>query len=218
MGKKVIITGTTGMVGGLVLRECLNSPEIESVVSFSRRSTGLNEEKLTEILLSDFIDYQNLEKHFTNVDIAFFCIGVYTGSVKRNEFRTITVDYTIAFGKMLKIYSSQATFCFLSGAGADQSEKSRMMFAQDKGAAENFLISQQFGALYIFRPGYIYPVTPRIEPNFSYRLSRKLYPVLKALMPKNVITSKHLAHAIFKTGLSGNNKTILENKNILDVT
>lgn len=34
---KVIITGTTGYVGEGVLLECLNNPEIEKVLSVSRR-------------------------------------------------------------------------------------------------------------------------------------------------------------------------------------
>ena len=218
MRKRVIITGATGMIGGLVLEQCLNSTEIESVISLSRRSIGITHAKLTEIILSDFINYTGLENHFTDIDIAYFCMGVYTGQVSRDLFRKITVDYTKAFADMLLKYSPDARVCFLSGAGADSKEKSRMMFARDKGIAENHLIKQNFKGLHIFRPGYIYPVTPRAEPNFTYRLFRKLYPVLKTLMPKSSVTSMHLANTIFKTGLEGNEKVILENVDILAVS
>jgi uncharacterized protein YbjT (DUF2867 family) len=214
MGKKVLITGATGMVGGLVLLECLANSEIESVTSIVRRASGINHEKLIEVIHNDFTDYSAIKVHFMGVDIVYFCIGVYTGAVARDEFRKITVDYIVEFAKMLKGKSPEATFCFLSGAGADPKEKSRMMFAKAKGVAENFLIKQNFGALYIFRPAYIYPVTPRVEPNFSYRLSRKLYPVLKALMPDSVIASEQLANAIFKSGINGAFKTILEKAEI----
>ncbi len=202
------------MVGGLVLLECLANSEIESVTSIVRRASGINHEKLIEVIHNDFTDYSAIKVHFMGVDIVYFCIGVYTGAVARDEFRKITVDYIVEFAKMLKGKSPEATFCFLSGAGADPKEKSRMMFAKAKGVAENFLIKQNFGALYIFRPAYIYPVTPRVEPNFSYRLSRKLYPVLKALMPDSVIASEQLANAIFKSGINGAFKTILENADI----
>jgi len=50
----------------------------------------------------------------------------------------ITVDYTKAFAEMLKKHNPQAVFCFLSGAAADQTEKSRMMFAKDKGILINY--------------------------------------------------------------------------------
>jgi uncharacterized protein YbjT (DUF2867 family) len=179
MGKRVIITGATGMVGRLVLNECLTSSEISSVVVLSRRTTGISHRKLTEVTVNDFGHLAGLENYFEQVDIAYYCIGVYTGQVTRNRFREITVDYTIAFADNLKKKSPHAVVCFLSGAGADTKEKSRMMFARDKGMAENYLIAKQFTGLYIFRPGYIYPVTPRVEPNFSYRLSRKLYPFFK---------------------------------------
>ncbi len=211
--KSVIITGATGMVGGLVLKECLADTSIEKVTSFVRRKSGILHEKLNERIVEDFTDYSAFEEEFNNVDIAYFCIGVYTGAVPREEFKKITVDYTVAFGDMLKQHSPEANFCFLSGAGADRKEKSRMMFAQDKGIAENYLL-KTLNRVYIFRPGYIYPVTPRVEPNFTYKLSRMLYPVLKVLMPNGVITSEELAKAIVKTGLNGNEKDTFENPEI----
>ena len=212
--KNVIIAGATGMVGGLVLQHCLHSPDIHKVTIIVRRSTGIVNEKLMEVIHNDFTDYVSIEEHFKNQDIAYYCLGVYTGAVPRDEFRTITVDYTKAFADALKKHSPGATFCFLSGQGADQTETSRVIFARDKGIAENFLISQKFGQSYIFRPAYIYPPTPRKEPNMSYRIMRALYPIFKALYPNGVITSDDLARAIFITGLNGGNKTILENRDI----
>ncbi|MBN1352121.1 hypothetical protein JXJ21_22170 [candidate division KSB1 bacterium] len=92
-----------------------------------------------------------------------------------------------------------------------------MMFAKDKGVAENFLIRQEFGQTYIFRPGYIYPVTRRKEPNLTYKINRALYPVLKIIMPNGIITSVELAHAMFIAGLKGASKTILENRDIKQI-
>ena len=88
------------------------------------------------------------------------------------------------------------------------------MFAKDKGIAENFLISQKFAQTYIFRPAYIYPSTPRKEPNMSYRIMRALYPLFKTIYPNGVITSDDLAKAMFITGLNGGNKIIFENRDI----
>lgn len=212
--KNVIITGVTGMVGGIVLQKCLKSNEISSVISLTRKKTGIIHEKLNEVIIDDFTNYSDFENYFRNIDLAFFCIGVYTGAVPRDEFRKITVDYTVAFADKLIECSPNANICFLSGAGADQSGKSRMMFAKDKGIAENYLIQKQFKTLSIFRPGYIYPVMKRKEPNFSYRLSRTLYPILKTLIPNKVITSEGLAQAMFTAGLSSTGKTVLENVDI----
>lgn len=167
--------------------------------------------------MKDFTNYAGLEENFENIDVACYCIGVYTGAVNREKFREITVDYTIAFADLLKKKSPDATVCFLSGAGSDQSEKSRMMFAKDKGVAENYIVNLGMSKVHTFRPGYIYPVAKRKEPNFSYRLSRRIYPLMKLLMPNRVITSEELALAMFKVGMKGGKQFVYENKDIKQI-
>src|SRR5690606_21721791 len=127
---KVIITGGTGMVGGLVLAKCLHSEKITEVVSVVRKPTGQKHHKLSEIVLSDFEIYSQHEKLFKDIGIAFFCLGVYTGQVPDNLFKKITVDYAVAFAKTLEKNSPKATICLLSGAGADRTEKSKTSFAR----------------------------------------------------------------------------------------
>ena len=208
--KKVIITGATGMVGGIVMRKCLEAKEVEQIISIVRKASGIVHPKLVEIVHTDFMDYSGLEPHLKNINVAYFCLGVYTGQVSDDLFKAITVDYTKAFADALKQQSPEVRFCFLSGNGADSKEKSRIPFARYKGIAENYLI-KHFESLHIFRPGYIYPVEKRKEPNFSYRLMRRLYPVMKAIYPKGVITSEVLGQAIFKIGMEGSDLKILEN-------
>lgn len=216
--KKAIITGATGMVGGIILRECLASDQIEKVTSISRKYSGMEHEKLEEVIHQDFLDYTAVESHFKGQDIGFFCIGVYAGQVPDDKFKMITVDFAKSFADALKVNSPEARCCFLSGSGADLKEKSFVPFARYKGMAENYLMRTKFGGgLHIFRPAYIYPVTERAEPNFTYRLSRKLYPFLKKVYPNGVVTSEHLAKSMFKVGLEGHGKEILENVDIKKV-
>jgi hypothetical protein len=125
------------------------------------------------------------------------------------------VDVTAAFAKELKQQSPSTGFCFLSGQGADSSEKSKVMFALDKGVAENRLIALNFTHLAIFRPGYIYPVTPRKEPNALYRIFRVLYkPFLSKIYPNIGLTSEQLATAMVNIGFNGGDKIIYENREI----
>ena len=70
---------------------------------------------------------------------------------------------------------------------------------------------------YTFRPGYIYPVTARKEPNFMYSISRALYPVIRLFGSNASIKSTELAEAMFKVGLGGTENEILENKDILRI-
>lgn len=56
MPLKVIITGATGMVGEGVLIECLESPDVQHVLSIVRKPTGQRHPKLTENIVPDFTD------------------------------------------------------------------------------------------------------------------------------------------------------------------
>lgn len=213
--KKVLLAGASGMIGSLILTHALDAPEITKVSSLVRKRTNHQHPKLQEILISNFADYSTHTHVFQEVDAAFFCIGVYTGQVSDKLFKEITVDYAIAFANSLKSHSPEANFCFLSGAGADRSEKSRTSFARYKGMAEN-QISALGLKFYSFRPGYIYPVKPRKEPNFMYRISRTFYPLIKLMGSNSSITSTELAKAMFYIGLKGAKREILENKDILE--
>ena len=104
--------------------------------------------------------------------------------------------------------------CLFSGAGADRTEKSKVSFQRYKGMAENQITSLNL-KFYSFRPGYIYSVEPRKEPNFSYKIARVLYPVIKVLGKKYSVKSTDLANAMFNVGLNGAEKQILENQDIL---
>lgn len=209
--KNVLIVGASGMIGGIILQEALNDKDIKSVCSITRKTHGIQNPKLKEILHSDFSNYSGIEHAFNNIDAAYFCIGVYTGAVKDDLFKIITVDFAKVFADAVIEKSPSASFNFLSGAGADLEEKSRMSFARYKGMAENYIISKNFSSLNIFRPGYIYPVDKREEPNFSYRLFRIMYPVVNFLMPSSSVTSEELAKAMFNAGKEKLNKGILEN-------
>ncbi|MEX0288080.1 MAG: NAD(P)H-binding protein [Flavobacteriaceae bacterium] len=213
--KKVIITGASGMVGSLILDHCLAASEITEIISLIRNRTNLSHPKLTEVLIEDFGDYSAYAELFLNVDIAFFCIGVYTGQVPDKKFKEITVDYAVAFAQATKLGNPRARLCLLSGAGADRTEKSRTSFARYKGMAEN-QISKMGLDFYTFRPGYIYPVSPRKEPNLMYRLMRGLYPLIRLMGSGGSIKSTELALAMFRVGLNGGSSEILENKAILD--
>jgi uncharacterized protein YbjT (DUF2867 family) len=127
------------------------------------------------------------------------------------------VDYTVEFSRVLRGSSSDAAFSFLSGNGADPTGRSRLAFARYKGEAENAVLAAGFPQVYLFRPAYIYPVEPRNEPNFSYRLLRTVYPVFRVLFPNQVIRADDLARAMVDLMLRQTHERqglILENRDI----
>ena len=215
--KRVVIVGATGMVGGYALRYALENSAVGSVTSIGRRKLGISHAKLTEVLHRDFADCSALAGVLSGQDAAVFCLGTYTGSVSDAELRTITVDYTIEFARVLRGSSPGAAFSFLSGNGADPTGGSRIPFARYKGEAENALLAAGFPHVYIFRPAYIYPVEPRKEPNFSYRFLRGVYPVFRLLFPNQVIRADDLARAMVTAVVSETGQRVgpvFENRDI----
>jgi uncharacterized protein YbjT (DUF2867 family) len=93
-----------------------------------------------------------------------------------------------------------------------------MSFARYKGEAENALLARGFAGVYIFRPAYIYPVTPRREPNFGYRVLRAIYPAFRMLFPSQVIRADDLARAMVDVAVRETGERqglIFENRDIL---
>jgi uncharacterized protein YbjT (DUF2867 family) len=192
----LVIVGATGMVGGYALRYALDHAAVGSVISVGRRKLGISHPKLKELLHNNFADCSALANALSGHDAAVYCLGTYTGSVSDAELRAITAEYTIEFARVLRSSSPNSTFSFLSGNGADPTGRSRLAFARYKGQAEKALLAAGFPRVYLFRPAYIYPVEPRKEPNFSYRMLRAVYPVFQVLFPSQVIRADDLARAM----------------------
>jgi uncharacterized protein YbjT (DUF2867 family) len=216
--KRLVIVGATGMVGGYALRYALADPDVGAVTAIGRRKIGVVHPKLNEVLHSDFADCSALAAPLAGQDAAVFCLGTYTGVVTDAELRTTTLDYTVEFARVLHGSSPGASFSFLSGSGADPTGQSRIPYARYKGAAEKQLLAAGFSRVYIFRPAYIYPVAPRKEPNFSYRILRAVYPAFRALFPNQVIRADDLARVMVDAAVHGTPQRagpVFENRDIL---
>ena len=215
--KQLVIAGATGMVGGCALRYALEYSAVGTVTSIGRKKIGISDSKLREVLHSDFADCTALTDALSGQDAAVFCLGAYTGAVSDAGLRKITVDYAVEFARVLHISSPGAAFSFLSGTGADQTGRSRVPFARYKGQAEKALLAMGFPQVYLFRPAYIYPVEPRQEPNFSYRLLRGIYPVFRLLFPNQVIRADDLARVMVDVAVCGTGEhrgPVFENREI----
>jgi len=205
------------MVGGYALRYALEASDVGGVTAIGRRKLGISHPKLKEVFHPNFADCSALAGTLSGQDAAVFCMGTYTGVVPDAELRTITVDYTIEFARVLRGSSPEATFSFLSGSGADPTGRSRIPYARYKGEAETALLAAGFSRVYLFRPAYIYPVEPRKEPNVSYRVLRAIYPAFRVLFPNQVIRADDLARGMVDAAVRGTPRhtgPILENADI----
>ncbi len=217
MKLNVIITGSTGMVGKGVLLECIDSPDVESILVLSRSPIDVMHPKVKEIIHKDFFDLSSVRDQLTGYNACFFCLGVSSVGMKEAEYRRLTYDLTLGFAKVVLFLNPDMTFCYVSGAGTDSSEKGKSMWARVKGKTENDLLSLGFKAAYMFRPGYIHPMrgikskTPLY--NAFYIVLKPLYPLLKR-MPKYVTDNAIIGRAMIRVALSGYSKRVLESIDI----
>jgi len=121
--KKVIITGSTGMVGKGVLLECLDHNSIDEVLVIGRNHVGIEHPKLKELIHKDFTDFSGAREQLSGYDACFFCLGISAASLKEEQYKRITYDFTLSLAKTLVEINPQMTFNYVSGEGTDTSEK-----------------------------------------------------------------------------------------------
>ena len=214
MNLRIILTGATGMVGEGVLHECLLDPEVEAVLSVSRRPAEISHPKLKEALVQDFFDLSKIEDQLSGYDGCLFCLGVSSIGMKEPEYSRLTYDLTLNFASMLSRLNKNMTFCYISGAGTDSTEKGKLMWAKVKGKTENDLMKLPFKAVYNFRPGYMHP-TPGLRRTLkAYRYLGWLYPFFRLIMPNKVSTLKQMGLAMIRAARSGYEKNVVEVKDI----
>ena len=214
---KVILTGSTGMVGKGVLLECMDSPEISEILLINRNSVNLTHPKVKEIIHKDFFDWTSIKDQLVGYHACLFCLGVSSVGMKEPDYRKMTYDLTLGFAKELLKASPELTFCYVSGSSTDSTESGKTMWARVKGKTENDLLTLGFKAAYMFRPGFIRPMRGIRSRTPLYNL---LYIFIKPFVGLIMRNSKiatdsiTLGKAMISVGLHGYKKKVLESIDI----
>src|SRR4051812_48288861 len=206
---RVILFGSTGMVGQGVLRECLLDSGVSEVITVVRTPTGEQHPKLREIVHKDFTDFSSLS---IDADACFWTLGVTSVGTTEADYTRVTHDFTIAAAKQL--VRETMTFVFVSGQGADGTA----MWARVKKRAEDALLMMPFKAVYVFRPGMIQPMH---GIKSRTKLYNALYPFLmplivgaKVVAPGSITTTERVGRAMLGVARRGYPKRILANADI----
>ena len=211
---KAIITGSTGMVGEGVLHECLLHPDVESVLVINRRPCNVRHPKLKEILHQDFTDFSAIEKELAGFNAGYFCMGVSSIGKSEETYRRLTYDLTLALARTLARLNPGMTICYVTGVGADSSEKGGAMWARVKGKTENDLLRLPFRQAYMFRPAFIQPTKGLKNTHSFYRVLAPLFPLGKLLFPQYLLTLKEIGLAMINSVNKGYDKQVLEVRDI----
>jgi nucleoside-diphosphate-sugar epimerase len=206
---RAVITGATGMVGEGVLLECLNHPDVQQVLIINRKPAGVSHPKLREIIHRDFFDLTPIEQQLTNFDACFFCLGVSSVGISKEEYRHTTYGLTLNMAQLLARLNPAMTFCYVTGAGTDSSEQGRIAWARVKGATENALL-RLFKRAYMFRPGFMKATPGQKNVKKYYKLIAWLYPIGRALYPAGFCTLREVGLAMIEAANHGSPKQILE--------
>jgi len=214
---KAIITGATGMVGQGVLHECLNNDNVEQVLIINRNPSGVSHPKLKEIVHKDFFDWTSIGEQLKGYNACYFCLGVTALGKSEEEYTKFTYTLTLTFAEMLAKLNPDMTFCYISGAGTDSTEKGRTMWARVKGKTENDLLKLPFKQNFNVRPAGIHTTLP-VKPSMTYYKMYKymgwIFPIMKLISPNSVIELKDLALGMINVSLKGYSKNILEVKDL----
>lgn len=205
---KVIITGSTGMVGEGVLLECLANPEVERVLSVSRRPCGHTHPKLAELLVPDFRDLGAVEAQLAGYDACFYCAGVSSVGMNEADYTMITYETPLAFCQTLARLNPNLVLVHVSGSHTDSSEQGKVMWARVKGKAENALMRLPLRGVYNMRPSLMKPVSGQINLKRAYRFMLVFYPLMKLFFPG--LTLNQVGRAMIRCVRDGAPKRVLE--------
>lgn len=207
-GHVVIVFGATGTAGTGVIHACLADPSVSEIRAVTRRPLGVAHAKLREVTCSNFANLDGIAQEFKGVDACLFCLGTSVRNVEgEDQYREIHVTYALAAARALVAESRDASFVYLSGAGAKRN--SRMMWARVKAEAEDRLAELRLARLVNVRPAAILPMHPT-------GVNRWLLAPLLKVIPALGIRSVDLGRAMLRVGLdqSSQGSRTLENKDL----
>lgn len=218
MGKKrllnnVIITGSTGMVGEGVLIQCLNNPEVDSILVINRKPCGYVHAKLKEIVHQDFFNFKAIEDELKGYNACFFCLGISSVGVDNDTYYRMTYTLTMHVADTLVKLNDNMTFCYVSGSGTDIN--GRLNWQKVKGKTENELTKLPFNQVYHFRPGFIKPLKEQKFAHNFYKYINWMFPIGRKFFPNGFCTMTELGDAMINTLYYQSERRILEGKDII---
>ncbi|QHE91014.1 semialdehyde dehydrogenase [Pandoraea fibrosis] len=216
---RIVLLGASGMVGQGVLRACLAASDVTQILVVGRSAlSGYEDPRIKNIVVADLHRFSAADDVFANVDACFFCIGVTSFRMSEPAYRAVTYDLTLHVAEQLVGRSPGMTMVYVSGAGADSSERGRTMWARVRGQTENALQRLPFGQVAIFRPAAIVPEDGIQSRTASYRwlylVFKPVLALLRHLWPASILTTRVIGNAMLNVVRRGTPQPILERADI----
>jgi uncharacterized protein YbjT (DUF2867 family) len=209
---KVIVTGATGMVGEGVLYECLQHPQVTEILVITRKPSGFSSPKLKEIIHNDLYDLSPIQSQLAGYDACFFCIGITSIGLSKEDYFKITNTLTLIVANTLCRINPNMIFGYISAMGTGDR---RANWAKVKAQTEQDLMQLPFREVYSFRPGFIRPTKGLKQVHGFYKYINWMFPIGRALNPKWFVTLREIGLAMLNACLYGYTRKILEGKDMI---
>jgi len=217
MGKSALVFGSTGLVGGELVRELLEQPGFERITAIARRNLPVSHPKL-EVLILD--DYSHLEKYKDKfkTDTYFCCIGTTIKIAGTKErFRQVDLDIPVKTAELAEKLSVP-NLVVISSIGA--SVRSSNFYLRTKGEMEKSVRNKFSGNLKIVRPSLL--MGNRTEFRFAEKASAFFMKAVGWLFVGPMrkyrgIYARDVARAMIKAVDLPAGKTILESDELHDI-
>ena len=212
----VLITGGTGMVGKSILDECINDTRVNKIFLISRSSLGLNNPKIFEFIIEDFLKVHELKTKIKTCDACFHCMGITSFGHDKKYYYKVTFEMTKEITDLVYEINPNAMMTYVSGEGTCAQQNSKISWANVKGKAENYILNKGLRDSYMIRLGILIPengIRPKTKIyKLFYTLIIPLYPILK-LIP-SITTSSKLGKAMINCFYNPSKEKYLDNKKI----
>ncbi len=211
---RVVLFGATGMVGAGALREALEAPDVESVLSVGRRPCGVQHPKLRELVIADLFDVAGVESRLAGYDACLWAVGVSSVGLDEAAYAKVTEELTLAWARTLLRLNPGFSFCYCSAAGAG----GRQMWARVRQRVEGALQAMPFRHVGVVRPGLIRPgpgITSRVWfYQAGITVLAPVFPILERTLPTLVTSSERLGRAMLRVVQGRADRFILESADI----
>lgn len=211
---KVIVTGSTGMVGEGVLHRCLINNNVSEVLVINRKPCGVSHPKLKEIIHTNFYDFSPIANSLKEYNACFFCLGISSLGISEEEYYKITYTLPMHLAGILAGINPEMTFTYVSGMGTNSSEKGGSHWSRVKGKTENDLKKLPFKQVFAYRPGFIKPISGLKNAHPYYRYINWLFPIGKAISSNAFISLSEIGDSMIAVSLYGYKDFILNGKEI----
>ncbi|MDC0179176.1 NAD(P)H-binding protein [Candidatus Pelagibacter sp.] len=215
--KTALVFGSSGLIGGHLLNELIQSDNYNKIKLFVRSEHGGNHSK-TEIIKTDF---NNLENHKEDIkgDDCFFCIGTTKkNSPDKNEYKRVELEVPKKIAQIAKS-NLVNSFVFVSSGYADPNSSGD--YLKFKGLVEEELKRLSFSKLGIMRPSFL--MGDRKEKRVGEKVGIFIFKLLSPLFlgplkKMKPIHSKKVAKAMVEITNRDFKQNVFESNEIVEVS